>query len=138
MLTYCQNRGVSEDGKISCRKIGRGDQEVSLAICESCPAAAANCGHLRFSLEKEGESTIVLRYGNGRTEVLEGGPAGVHFTKAACAAQLRSIDPRTDCAGCPMRGEAFVRQVVPPAHVEPASVRAKVIPFPVALSAKAR
>jgi hypothetical protein len=134
MLTYCQNRGVSEDGRISCRKIVRGDQEVSLAVCESCPAAAANCGHLRFSLEKEGESSIVLRYGNGRSEILEGGPAGVHFTKSACAAQLRQVEPHRDCAGCPMRGEAFVRQVLPPVRTDTAAIRAKVIPFPSRLS----
>jgi hypothetical protein len=136
MLTYCQNRGVSEDGKISCRKITRGDQEVTAAICESCPAAAANCGHLRFSLEKQGESTIILRYGNGRSEILEARPAGVRFTKAACAAQLRSIEPRQDCAGCPMRGEAFVRQVVPPAQVEVTPVRAKIIQFPARATGK--
>ena len=90
MLKYCQHRGVSDEGKVSCRKIAKGDQEVSLAICEACPAAACNCGHLRFSLEKEGESRLLIRYGNGRTEVLDGGTAGVRFTKSACAAQMRS------------------------------------------------
>ncbi len=134
MLTYCQHRGVSEDGKVVCRKIGRGDQEVSLAICEACPAAACNCGHLRFSLEKQSETPVVIRYGNGRTEVLKSGPGGVRFTKSACAAQMRAIDTRTDCAGCPLRSDGFVREAIPLTHLDPPA-RAKVIPFPKAAAA---
>jgi hypothetical protein len=129
MLTYCQHRGVSEDGKVICHKIVRGDQEVTLAICEACPAAACNCGHLRFSLEKDGDSTVLLRYGNGRTEVLESGPAAVHFSKAACAAQMRSIDVHSDCVGCPLRTQGFVHQVIPAVHAEALPTRAKIIPF---------
>src|SRR5512137_163044 len=123
MLKYCQNRGVSEDGKVTCKKIVRGDAEVSLAICESCPAACANCGHLRFSLEKEGESSIVIRYGNGRTEVLEGGPGGVRLTKSACAAQMRSVDTHTDCPSCPLRSNGFVHDVIPPAQIDATPAR---------------
>lgn len=130
MLKYCQNRGVSEDGKVTCKKIIRGDAEVSLSICETCPAASANCGHLRFSLEKEGDSSIVIRYGNGRSEVLEGGPGGVRFTKCACSAQMRTVDTHKDCAGCAMRSEGFVHDAIPPAHVDTRPMRAKVIPFP--------
>lgn len=129
MLTYCEYRGVSEDGKVTCRKIARGDQEVSLAICEACPAAACNCGHLRFSLQKESDSTVVIRYGNGRTEVLESGPAGVRFSKAACAALLRPVDTRSDCADCPLRSDGFVHDVLPPLRLDAQPVRAKVIPF---------
>ncbi len=130
MLKYCQHRGVSEDGKITCRKIAKGDQEVSLAMCDACPAAACNCGHLRFSLEKDGGSAVVIRYGNGRTEVLETGPAAVRFVKSACAAMLRPIDIRTDCAGCPLRTDGFVREVIPPLEAAILPVRAKIIPFP--------
>jgi len=130
MLTYCQHRGVSEEGKVSCRKIARGDNEVSLSLCAACPAASCNCGHLRFSLEKEGESSVVIRYGNGKTDLLEGGPSGVRFTKSACAAQMRSVDTRSDCAGCPLRSDGFVHSVIPPARIEAMPARAKVIPFP--------
>jgi hypothetical protein len=136
MLKYCQHRGVSEDGKVICRKIARGDQEVSLSICEACPAAACNCDHLRFSLEKEGESALVIRYGNGRTEVLESGPSGVHFTKSACAAQMRPVDTRTDCVGCPLRAGGFVRDVIPPSQINVLSPRAKILPFPKAAGAE--
>ena len=132
MLTYCEYRGVSEEGKVTCRKIARGDQEVSLALCEACPAAACNCGHLRFSLEKENDSTVVIRYGNGRTEVLEGSPAGVRFSKSACAALLRPVDTQRDCTTCPLRSNGFVRAVIPAARIDAAPVRAKVIPFPFA------
>jgi hypothetical protein len=130
MLKYCQHRGVSEEGKVTCRKIMRGDSEVSLAICEACPAAICNCGRLRFSLEKEGESAVVIRYGNGRSEVLEGGPSGVRFTKSACAAQMRPVDTHKDCAGCPLRSDGFVHDVIAPAHIDILPARAKVIPFP--------
>jgi hypothetical protein len=130
MLKYCQHRGVSEDGKVICRKITRGDQEVSLAICEACPAAECNCGHLRFSLEKEGDCAVIIRYGNGRSEVLEGGPSGVRFTKSACAAQMRTIDTHRDCVGCPLRSNGFVRNVIPPAQIELLPARAKIIRFP--------
>ena len=136
MLKYCENRTVSEDGKVTCKKIARGDREVSLAMCEVCPAASCNCGHLRFSLEKEGDTSVVIRYGNGRTEVLEGGPTRVRFTKSACAAQLRPVDTRKDCAGCPLRGDGFVHDVVAPARVDVLPARAKVIPFPKAAMAR--
>ncbi len=129
MLTYCQHRGVSDEGKVTCKKISRGDNEVSLSICEACPAANCNCGHLRFSLEKEGESSVVIRYGNGRSELLEGSAGGVRFTKSACAAQMRPVDTRRDCLACPLRSDGFVHNVIPPAHMESIPARAKVIPF---------
>jgi len=130
MSKYCQHRAVSDDGRITCRKIMKGDQEVSLAMCEACPAAAASCGHLRFSLEKEGGSAVVIRYGNGRTEVLETGPAGVSFVKAACAALLRPIDTRADCAGCLLRTEGFARELIPATELPAMPGRARIIPFP--------
>ena len=129
MLKYCEYRGVSDEGKVTCRKIARGDQEVSLAICEACPAAACNCGHLRFSLEKESDSTVVIRYGNGHTEVLEAGPGGVRFAKSACAALLRPVDTHSDCTTCPLRSDGFVRDVIPALRIDATPVRAKVIPF---------
>jgi hypothetical protein len=130
MLTYCEHRGVSEDGKVTCRKIARGDSEVSLAICQACPAASCNCGHLRFSLEKQTESSIIIRYGNGRSEVMDLGPGGVRFTKSACAAQMRPVDTRKDCAGCPLRSDGFAHDVLPPAQVSTVPARATVIAFP--------
>jgi hypothetical protein len=130
MLKYCQHRGVSEEGKVTCKKIARGDNEVSLTICEACPAASCNCGHLRFSLEKESDSAVVIRYGNGKTEVLEAGPSGVRLTKSACAAQLRPVDTRSDCVGCPLRGNGFVHDVLPPVQVDRAPARAKIVAFP--------
>jgi hypothetical protein len=133
MLKYCQHRNVSEDGKVICQKIARGDQEVSLAICEACPAAQCNCGHLRFSLEKEGDTAVMIRYGNGRTELLEGGPSGVRLTKSACAAQLRPVDTRKDCVGCPLRSNGFVHDVIPPVQIDVMPARAKIIPFPTAV-----
>ena len=129
MLTYCQHRTVSEEGKVTCRKIARGDNEVTLAMCEACPAAQCNCGHLRFSLEKDGDSSVVIRYGNGKTDMLESSPSAIRFARSACAAQLRPVDTRTDCTSCPLRSDGFVHSVIPPMRVDVAPVRAKVIPF---------
>lgn len=129
MLTYCQHRAVSEEGKVTCRKITRGDNEVSLATCEACPAAQCNCGHLRFSLEKECEWSIIIRYGNGKTGVLESGGTGVRFAKSACAAQLRPVDTRADCTACPLRSDGFVHSVLPPLRIDAAPVHARVIPL---------
>jgi len=136
MLTYCQYRAVSDEGRVSGRKIMRGDNEVTLTMCEACPAAQCNCGHLRFSLEKEGESSIVIRYGNGKTDMLDSGPSAIRFVKAACAAQLRPVDTRTDCASCPLRSDGFVHSVLPSPRVDVAPARAKVIPFRVASAAR--
>jgi hypothetical protein len=136
MLRYCQHRGVSDEGKVTCKKIARGDNEVLLSICEACPAASCNCGHLRFSLEKENDSAVVIRYGNGKTEVLEAAPSGVRFTKSACAAQLRPVDTRTDCVGCPLRSNGFVHDVVPAVQVESSPLRAKIVAFPRAASGR--
>lgn len=129
MLTYCQHRTVSEDGKVTCRKIIRGDTEVSLATCEACPAAQCNCGHLRFSLEKEAGSNVVIRYGNGKTDVLDSEQTGIRFAKSACAAQLRPVDTRTDCAACPLRSDGFVHSVTPPIRIDAPPARARIIPF---------
>jgi hypothetical protein len=142
MLTYCLHRDVADDGKITCKKIVRGDPEVTVAICAACPAAACNCGHLRFSLQREEGGQVILNWGSGRREIIESRPPGVRFIKAACAVLLRPIETAQPCAACPLRTDGFIRsipmseQVVvptpPPVSLPPASGVAKIIRFPLA------
>ena len=84
----CQYRSVGRDGRITCKKIVEGDNEVSPNICRDCPARQVSCDKLRFSLQKSSPSPIVVRYGNGHSEVWNNEPARITFLRAACA--LRS------------------------------------------------
>jgi len=99
----CEHRQVTADGRIVCRKVARGDAEVSPALCASCPAALAGCEHLRFTLRKYAPVPIVVRYGGGRTEVWGDAPPAMRFERAACALRREPIGSPADCAGCALR-----------------------------------
>jgi hypothetical protein len=131
-LCSCPQRGVADDGRIVCTKIGRGDNEVSPALCAACPAAQINCQHLRFTLEKSLASSIIVHYGNGKTEVWDDRPPALRFNRAACLARVVPIVSGKDCAaGC-----ALHQAAMPQGDEMPASVPlpGKVIPFPEAPS----
>jgi len=97
----CSHRTVTEDGRVVCAKISRGEREVSPALCAACPAARINCQHLRFTLEQDGPSTLVVRYGSGKTEVwADDRPPQVRFTRAACALLRLPLVNTTPCATC--------------------------------------
>lgn len=98
-LNSCEHRTVAKDGRIICRQIVEGDNEVTPNDCFACPFRKVNCAHLRFSLRKTSPSPITVRY-NGRVEVWDDEPPEVGFERAACAAKTVPIyDPRS-CAGC--------------------------------------
>ena len=133
-LCSCPQRGVADDGRVVCTKINRGDNEVSPTLCAACPAAQINCQHLRFTLEKSLASSIVVHYGNGKSEVWDDRPPAVHFNRAACLARVVPIVSSKDCAaGC-----ALYQAAVSQAEEMPVSVPlpGKVIPFPAALAAR--
>ena len=106
MLKPCQHRSVSEQGQLLCAKIKGPDSEVSPDICNACPVSSADCSHLRFTLEKRGGGDIVVRFGNGRTEVWKGEPEGVHVQQAACALMVLPISPGKTCIACAWRRPA--------------------------------
>jgi hypothetical protein len=106
MLTPCRFRNVTEDGQLVCARIAAGDCEVSPDICRACPVAAVNCRHLRASLAKRDGGGIIVRYGNGRSEVWPGEPAGVHMQRAACAAICLPVAGPEACAGCHLHSPA--------------------------------
>ncbi|MBU0491707.1 MAG: hypothetical protein KKA73_17220 [Chloroflexi bacterium] len=101
--SVCQNRQVSADGRIVCRKVAKGDAEVSPALCATCPAARIGCDHLRFTLRKHEPVPIIVRYAGGRTEVWDDGEPAMCFTHAACTLCRQAIDGPTACAGCTLR-----------------------------------
>ena len=82
----CQYRSVARDGRIICKKIVEGENEVSPNLCRDCPARQIGCEKLHFSLEKLSPSPVVVRYGNGHSEVWDDEPARIRFVRAACAA----------------------------------------------------
>jgi hypothetical protein len=132
----CAHRSVDRDGRIICKKIVEGDNEVSPNLCRDCPAKQVGCDKLRFSLEKSSASPIVVRYGNGHCEVWNDEPARVRFLRAACMTKVVPISDPRQCAACALRAvrepvleEIPLPQVVRPAHREVA-VGGKVIPFP--------
>ncbi len=140
----CAYRSVARDGRIVCTKIAEGDNEVSPNLCRNCPARQVSCDKLRFSLQKSSPSRIVVRYGNGHSEVWNDEPAGISFLRAACAAKIAPISDPRPCAACALRtvGKPVVeeiplprvvrqahREAVRQAHHEVAS-GGKVIAFP--------
>lgn len=128
----CKYRQAEEDGRIVCEKIVRGENEVGPNFCRSCPVAAINCTHLRFTLERVDSSTILVRYGNGRSQVWPGEPTRVSLVHGACAARLIPVEGPKACAGCALRSPAALPMAVAAAAAAagqpPASGR--VISFP--------
>jgi hypothetical protein len=124
----CQYRSVDGDGRTTCQKIVEGNNEVSPNVCRDCPARQINCDRLRFSLQKISPSPIVVRYGNGHTEVWNDEPARITFLRAACAVKVAPINDARQCVACALRTvEEPVLEEIPLPRVASGS---KVIPFP--------
>lgn len=103
-LRPCPYRRTDDDGHILCDKIKTGDREVNAATCRACPIAAINCAHLRATLEHHARPPLVVRWGNGKTEVWDDfAQASLTLTRAACAEQVTPITSVNDCAGCTLR-----------------------------------
>ncbi len=96
----CEHRQVSDDGRIICSKIVQGDNQISPGLCRSCPARACDCEHLRFSLKKQCLSPIIVRWGNGLTEIWDDQPPAVSFLHSACSLRSIPISSPADCIGC--------------------------------------
>lgn len=124
----CAYRSVDGDGRIICKKIVEGDNEVSPNLCRDCPAKQVGCDKLRFSLRKLSSSPIVVRYGNGHCEVWGDDPPRITFLRAACAAKVVPISDPRQCAACALRTvKEPTREEVPIPQVASGG---KVIPFP--------
>jgi hypothetical protein len=131
----CQYRSVDRDGRIICKKIVKGDNEVSPNICRDCPARQIACDKLRFSLQKFSPSPIVVRYGNGHSEVWGDEPARITFLRAACVAKVIPISDPRQCAACALRtvGEPVLEEIPVPR----VATGGKVIAFPQRVAAAA-
>ena len=131
----CQYRSVGRDGRITCKKIVEGDNEVSPNLCRDCPARQVSCDKLRFSLQKSSPSPIVVRYGNGHSEVWNNEPARITFLRAACVAKVAPISDPRQCAACALRSvaEPVLEEVLLPKVAR----RGKVIAFPQRVAAAA-
>jgi hypothetical protein len=124
----CAHRGVDRDGRIVCKKIVEGDNEVSPNLCRECPAKQVGCDKLRFSLQKLSPSPIVVRYGNGHCEVWGDEPARISFLRSACAAKVVPISDPRQCAACALRTarEPMLEEI----PIPKIAAGGKVIPFP--------
>ena len=130
--SICAFRSVDGDGHIVCDKIRGLDRDVDSGICGTCPARACNCEHLRFSLLKSAPATLIVRYGNGHTEVWEGEPPSLSFLQAACAEKMVPISAPQWCASCELK--AAVRP--PEERQEPEKAAPSIIQFPAASRAR--
>lgn len=99
----CQYRSALDDGRIVCDKITEGSPEVNPNICRTCPVQAVNCQHLRFTLRKVGHKPIVVRFGNGASDVWDDDPPAVDLMRGACAEMVKPIRGWHDCVGCEAR-----------------------------------
>lgn len=133
MVKLCHHRKAEKDGRIVCQKIVQRDNEVTPNICRTCPAMAINCDHLRFTLQKITSTAILVRYGNGRTEIWNDEPPRIEFVRSACAVKVMPVESPRQCAGCGMRCPAMVEEVAPAQEeIERGRVPqpVQVIPFP--------
>jgi hypothetical protein len=128
-LSPCEHRTVSKDGRITCRKIVEGENEVSPNVCRTCPHRAVNCSHLRFSLRQTSGSPLIVRF-NGRTEIWDDDPPELRFEQAACAARVIPIESARACAACPLRQPLSSPAEAPPRQRRAAMPAGKVVPFP--------
>jgi len=110
MLNPCRFRDVTEHGELVCSKITGSSRDVSLQICQTCPVGAIGCQHLRVSLRKQEGGSILVRFGNGRTEVWEGEPAGARLQRAACAELRVPVSGPQMCAVCGLRSPVSTQE----------------------------
>jgi hypothetical protein len=101
--TLCSHRSVTDDGRLLCACLEDADREVSPGLCQNCPAAAANCVSLRFSLQKVAGAGILVRYGNGRTLILDQAPTALRLRRAACRVAAQAIANPEECWSCSLR-----------------------------------
>lgn len=102
MLRPCPFRTAQLDGQLTCSKISGSDREVTADICAACPAAQIGCAHLRFSLVKNAPSPLLIRWGNGKQEVLEADAPRVELARGACGEQVMPVHGPSACAACPL------------------------------------
>jgi hypothetical protein len=111
-LKPCPYRLVDDEGLILCSQIKFGDREVSPAICRACPIAQINCAHLRATLAQQTRSPLIVRWGNGKTEIWDDPVPPIALQRAACSAKTIPILSPRDCAGCAIR-QAMVADLAP-------------------------
>lgn len=102
-LQPCPYRQVDDEGQILCDKIKTGDRAVSPTVCRACPVATINCAHLRATLNQQTRPPIVVRFGNGKTQIWDDMAPPLALGRAACALKVTPIHSPQDCAGCLLR-----------------------------------
>jgi hypothetical protein len=128
-LMPCEHRTVSKDGRILCVRIVEGDNVVSPEVCRTCPFQAANCTHLRFSLQQTSPSPLIVRF-NGRTEVWDDDPPELRFARAACEARVLPVEDPRECARCALRQSLHAPAEQPRRRQRKVVGGGKVVPFP--------
>lgn len=127
-IQTCPHRSVAKDGRIICKMILSGDNEVSPNLCHDCPARAIACDQLRFSLQKMSSHPIIVRYATGRVEVLDDQPSRIAFLRAACQEKVMPVNTPLECTRCELHWERVAQPIARTTSV-PAG-KGKVIPFP--------
>lgn len=122
-LKPCPYRHVGDEGHILCDKIKTGDREVSPNICRACPIAQINCAHLRATLDNQSRPPIIVRWGNGKTQVWDDfAQQSILMQRAACAEKVIPIHSPRDCAGCALRQALVSADAIATVTREPAMV----------------
>jgi hypothetical protein len=103
-LKPCPYRHADDEGHILCDKIKSGDREVTPNMCRACPVAQIHCAHLRAALAHTARPPIVVRWGNGKSQVWDDlAPESIVLARAACAEKVLPIHSPRDCVGCALR-----------------------------------
>jgi hypothetical protein len=125
----CEHRTVSKSGRIICKKIVEGENEVSPNVCRTCPVKSIHCKNLRFTLRQITPSPLLVRY-NGRTEIWDDDPPEVQLEQAACTAKVMPIEDARTCAQCALRQPLHKPVDAPARRPQQAEALGKVVPFP--------
>ncbi len=112
-LKPCLYRSVDDAGRVLCGRIHAGEREVSPTLCQNCPIAEINCAHLRASLTHTTRPPILVRFGNGRTELWDDPVPPLAFQHAACAAKIEPIHNPHACSRCSLRQNPEMRPCLP-------------------------
>lgn len=144
-LKPCPYRHADDDGHILCDKIKSGDREVTPNICRACPVAQINCTHLRAALDHQARPPIVVRWGNGKSQVWDDLPHdSPALTRAVCVEKVIPIHSPRDCGGCALH-QALVNREQLTLNSQPTADRRRptvvprtprVVPAPVAQMAQ--
>lgn len=112
-LKPCPYRLVDNEGRILCNQIKSGDRQISPGTCQVCPVAQIDCTHLRAALNQQSRVPLIVRWGNGKSEIWGDPTPPLILERAACSVLKTPILSPRDCVGCILRQALITPDATP-------------------------